>query len=306
MSARNIAAGVVGRRRRLRVAVAASLFLGCLHSFASLAGAQVDHGELFLFSSESDRGQLLVSFPFAGKVGVEESACVNGSCLYVATTPGIVTDDEGQEVPNGAGLLGPGTPVSVTIASLDPGASLKIGSVLLDDVGDFVRLGLSPFHAHVSFQVIAPEDQVGTWRMGLRFSSSAPSYTDSVVHVVELTNEPVVATTTTSTTSTTLSVCGDGALGAGEDCDDGDSDWQSGSYCRADCSLVACGDPDDSGKTLAGDALYSLRAAVGAVFCDLCVCDVDASGSVTASDALRLLRMAVGDAAAFLECSDCP
>ncbi|MBI5506996.1 MAG: PD40 domain-containing protein [Deltaproteobacteria bacterium] len=44
----------------------------------------------------------------------------------------------------------------------------------------------------------------------------------------------------------------------------------------------------------AADALYVLRTAVALVTCDLCTCDLDDSGVVTAGDALRTLKKAVG------------
>ena len=44
----------------------------------------------------------------------------------------------------------------------------------------------------------------------------------------------------------------------------------------------------------ASDALFILNAAVGAVSCQLCLCDVDDSGAVTAVDALATLQFAVG------------
>jgi hypothetical protein len=81
----------------------------------------------------------------------------------------------------------------------------------------------------------------------------------------------------------------------------------------------ACGDADGSGAgaaasrralrgqlqhITASDALRVLRAAVGTVECDECVCDVDSSSSVTAGDALLVLRAAVG-LDVTLDCPGC-
>ncbi|RMD84898.1 MAG: hypothetical protein D6815_03190, partial [Candidatus Dadabacteria bacterium] len=114
-------------------------------------------------------------------------------------------------------------------------------------------------------------------------------------------SDQCVTTTTTSTTTTTTTTttpgsgqCGDGVLDPGEECDDGDAQWLPGQYCSATCGLVACGDPDDSGKTTASDALLALRAAVRLASCDACICDTDGDGKIAASDALRLLRKGVG------------
>ena len=66
-----------------------------------------------------------------------------------------------------------------------------------------------------------------------------------------------------------------------------------------------CGQPASFGPTpLASDALAVLRAAVGSVSCNPCVCDTTADGKVTSSDALRVLRFAVG-LGADLSCLIC-
>jgi cysteine-rich repeat protein len=119
--------------------------------------------------------------------------------------------------------------------------------------------------------------------------------------IVTTTSVPATTTTTlpsTPTTSTTLAdetaICGDGMTEQQEECDDGDTMWNPGESCRADCTRVSCADADDSGSVTASDALFMLRAAVASEACG-CVCDVDASdGPTTASDALRALRAVVG------------
>lgn len=89
-------------------------------------------------------------------------------------------------------------------------------------------------------------------------------------------------------------VCGDGVTTSEEDCDDGDTNWQQGESCNAECHALDCGDPNDSGTRTAGDALFALRSAVGVTTCDLSVCDASGNGTVAASDALLILRKAVG------------
>lgn len=64
-----------------------------------------------------------------------------------------------------------------------------------------------------------------------------------------------------------------------------------------DLGGALCGHASGSGaeaSITAGDALFALRGAVGALVCEPCRCDVDASGKVQASDALLILRYAVG------------
>jgi len=55
-----------------------------------------------------------------------------------------------------------------------------------------------------------------------------------------------------------------------------------------------CGDFNGDGKLTAGDALGTLKAAVGNGTCALTVCDFNGDGNLSASDALGTLRVAVG------------
>lgn len=90
--------------------------------------------------------------------------------------------------------------------------------------------------------------------------------------------------------------CGNGFVEDGEDCDDGDTVFAPGELCGATCSRIPCGKPTNSSglKPSAADALYILRTAVRLVTCVLSVCDVDGNGSIVAGDALATLRAAVG------------
>ncbi len=66
-----------------------------------------------------------------------------------------------------------------------------------------------------------------------------------------------------------------------------------------------CGQPISNGDSpTATDALAALRAAVGSLVCELCVCDVDDSGVISATDALTILSVAVGNPL-VLACAAC-
>ncbi len=94
-----------------------------------------------------------------------------------------------------------------------------------------------------------------------------------------------IATTTTTTTSST-------------------STSTSTSTTTTTFGDRPCGDPipDASGfrneggsrAVVAGDALFVLKSAVGAILCPACTCDVNGNGSVSATDALIVLKAAVG------------
>jgi hypothetical protein len=88
--------------------------------------------------------------------------------------------------------------------------------------------------------------------------------------------------------------CGNGTLDALEQCDDGDTEWDSGELCDHSCQRVACGDPNNTGTVTALDSSYILRSSVNLESCDLEVCDTDSSGAVASTDALMVLKAAVG------------
>jgi hypothetical protein len=55
-----------------------------------------------------------------------------------------------------------------------------------------------------------------------------------------------------------------------------------------------CGDVNNDGRVMVGDALVTLRTAVGSSSCPPAACDADGNGTITAADAFRILRFAVG------------
>lgn len=66
-----------------------------------------------------------------------------------------------------------------------------------------------------------------------------------------------------------------------------------------------CGQPTSSGVVAtATDARYVLLAAIGARFCDACVCDTDGSGGIAATDSLAILSVSIGISATF-SCPPC-
>lgn len=80
------------------------------------------------------------------------------------------------------------------------------------------------------------------------------------------------------------------------DCDPtgGNPAAQSQVFLTSTCS---CGGPvsrTGPDSTLASDALFALKAAVGLLVCQLCECDVDDSGAILAADALAILKNSVG------------
>ena len=69
---------------------------------------------------------------------------------------------------------------------------------------------------------------------------------------------------------------------------------------KGDCSQPAT----DGTVPKASDCIYILRAAIGLLSCEECVCDANGSASLSAADALMCLKIAVGQNIA-LKCPDC-
>jgi len=104
-----------------------------------------------------------------------------------------------------------------------------------------------------------------------------------------------------STSCSAAPVCGNDEVEEPEECDDGDTDFATGDFCSADCTIVPCGIPTNPNGTepKTSDALFVLRTAVGQSSCDVRVCDVNGSNTVTTGDALAILRKAVGQNVEF-------
>lgn len=137
--------------------------------------------------------------------------------------------------------------------------------------------GHAPLAAHYALVIIGAERTAATGdsEMRVRFDEVvlAPIYNGTTTTTI---SQETTTTTTTDTTSTTDEI---GAPG--------------------------CADPVTPYDTITvADALYVLRRSVGLVPCESCQCDSDSSGSTTAGDALRTLRLAVGQSV-FKHCGGC-
>ena len=228
-----------------------------------------------------------------------------------ATVGGLV-DARAPNPTSGGGAIDV-TACALTIVS---GASISNDGV----EGENVLTGRSSVRVEASSSILA-DPSSGANRVVYRDAGSRPQLSGTIVPPAVLELDPALPscfgtpttthfspTTTTPTTTTVTSPprdCGDGLVTGSEECDGGSASWTVGRACRTDCTLVACGDPNDSGDLTAVDALFILRAAVEIEECDSCVCNVDASpGPPSSTDALRVLRAAVG-APIVLECPPC-
>lgn len=281
-------------------------FLSAFLVAAPVGLAEAHDGGLPIRSTHFESGRLAVAPGSLGPFTVVQSACASGQCLFSGAGPSFVAPG-GDVGPSGPFALKIATLVKAEVVAVDAGAAIKVGSSLLDAVGESATLGAAwSLHADVVLQATAPQGVDKEWTVALQLTSSRYEASEPVILVLR-NFEPVP--TTTSTSSTTLSpVCGDGAVDATEECDRGADPWKTGSACGEDCAFLSCGDVDGNAKVTAADALFVLRVAVGTRDCDPCLCNADGSATgapVSVTDALRLLRVSVGSAGAALACPAC-
>jgi cysteine-rich repeat protein len=107
-------------------------------------------------------------------------------------------------------------------------------------------------------------DDTGTGGAGGTGGSGGSTTTGQTTTTGMMTTSSSTTTTTTTTTSTGMEVCGDGAVGANEECDDGNG--SAGDGCDADCAVEAgyvCDGNPSVCVTDCGDGIV-----VGAEECD--------------------------------------
>jgi hypothetical protein len=125
--------------------------------------------------------------------------------------------------------------------------------------------GGAPLNAHSALVTLGTVKNGGTGELRARFD-------DVIFRVL---NSPTTTTTTepNSTTTTTDTV----------------------TSTTDEIGAPGCADPVlPYDEITVADALYVLRRSVGLVPCQTCQCDTDYSGTTTTGDALRTLRIAVG------------
>ena len=116
-------------------------------SFVDRTPASAQDVDVLVYSSADGSGQLVASYDFVPKNRVFQSFCVAGTCLFSTTDPGFRTAT--ADVPGGPFALDAETQLAFEVVSLASGASVKIGSAVLDAPGESAPLGSAPgVHVH--------------------------------------------------------------------------------------------------------------------------------------------------------------
>jgi len=168
-------AGRVAARARIRLLVGATVTMLALSlAAAGRAGAQGGHSDIAIYSTASGGGALTTDGTLPPAL-VFPSVCLGAFCLFSATDPGFVTNDE----PAGPGFfpLAAGTTVIMEIVSMADEVSVLVGGKLLDDAGETASLGTAPgLHLHPTWQITVPSSggTASSFLVTFRLTSSSP------------------------------------------------------------------------------------------------------------------------------------
>lgn len=175
--------------RRAKLLGVSGLVLAVL-GVATTVRAQ--HADVSIYSTADGSGQLVAAYDFGPRNQIFESFCVAGFCLFSSTNPGFVTPT--SDVPASALFaLDSGTQLAFEVVAIASGASVKIGSTVLDAPGESASLGAAPgVHLHPEWQVTVPQGTLGDFAVSFRVrrTSGGPSYATSPTYVLVLSNVP--------------------------------------------------------------------------------------------------------------------
>lgn len=144
-----------------------------------------EHSEVLIGSTEADRGQLKAEYDYEEPVHAHFAACISGTgdrceggiAVYSVVSPGFdsIEEDEPQD---SHFTLVEGTPVMLTIISIDTGLSFKMGSLVVDTAGESLPLGAAPFHADIEAQILVEDGAVqgDGWRITFELTASGNAY----------------------------------------------------------------------------------------------------------------------------------
>lgn len=148
---------------------------------------------MWLASTAPSGGSLALLFDFTTVARTSYSATIGDVDAYSAGLPGF----EGFSADDplaGSWQVAPGTTVTLTVTGLQPGrTALKVGSVLLDEIGDSATLGVTPIaHVHPEWQMFVRDGEVAEGSVSFRLSASgATMYAPSPAYTVNLASGPV-------------------------------------------------------------------------------------------------------------------
>ena len=121
---------LLGRLRSVAVAAGLAAMLLCQVHRALAHGA-----EMMLGSTAQGGGALALDYDFADQAVVSKAVSIGGMTLYTELLPGIEWLDQDQAEPPLFAICRSGTPFSMRIVSIDPGAAVMVGATTLNAAG---------------------------------------------------------------------------------------------------------------------------------------------------------------------------
>ena len=136
------------------------------------------HGHIEIGSTAPEGGELGFELPTL-EIEVTESAVLGDLTLWSTPDPSVATLEEDE---HGLFALPEGVPVSLEITALDAGVRFKYGDTTIDEAGESVLIGPTPFHTSGEWQVVLPEGvHDGEYGLSFRFTTTTPPYAASEV-----------------------------------------------------------------------------------------------------------------------------
>jgi len=159
------------------------------------------HGaEMMLGSTASQSGALALSYEFADKVVVTPDVSLGGTTLSSSLFPGIEWL-QADQAPLYA--LQVGTPFSLQIVSIDPGAEVMVGATTLKAAGQSAFVATTTTvpgdHFHPQWELLLPDGVEGDYAVSFKLTTTSPLYTASAVYALVITNLPQPTDTPTAT-----------------------------------------------------------------------------------------------------------
>jgi hypothetical protein len=167
----------------------AVIFAAVAFCVPTVAGAHGFTETMSIASSADGGGALVVDFKFTTVARPSFSATVATTDVYTGAVPGfeaLAFDD----VASSLYVLTAGTVVTLEVTGLDAGkTAVKIGSTVLDQVGESAVLGTAPIgHTHPEWQLLLEAGDVGEGSVSFKLTTTAPAYGDSEIYTVKLAN----------------------------------------------------------------------------------------------------------------------
>lgn len=253
------------RMKRLLNLVAVGCLFGLLNS--SAAQACVGQACLLVWSTADGGGALTVQWDVAKKIQTFQTFCTPGNtqCLFTAIDPGFMGEPVDEDPSDSYFVVKDGTTVRAEIVSADAGVSMNINGQKLTKPGESALLGTMPtIHNHPSWQIVVPGGDYRDFTISYRLTTTSPSYTNSEVLSVVVTNALPPAETPTATPMPT----------------------PTPTPCAGDCSA--------DGEVTIDELVTCVNMALGTASPDACAaCDVGGDGEVTVDEIVASVNAAL-------------